>query len=136
MAFGAVPCQSGHMVIERSDVNTVFGKVLKGIVKENDKTQQGVADYLGQNVVTINRIFGGKREITVKQFFQIADYCGVDPAEILNRVSVKLRSMSPVADNVVPLKRVSEMTDAEVEAIRKRAATNDPELEQDEPEST
>jgi len=124
------------MVIERSDVNTVFGKVLKGIVKENDKTQQGVADYLGQNVVTINRIFGGKRDITVKQFFQIADYCGVDPAEILNRVTVKLRSMSGVADNVVPFKRVSDMTDAEIEAIRKRAAINDPELEHDEPDPT
>lgn len=124
------------MAIERSVVNTAFGKVLKGIVKENDKTQQGVADHIGQNVATINRIFGGKRDITVTQFFMIADYCGEDPMEILTRVASKLKTMSPAPGNVVPLKSVSKMTDDEIEQIEKRAATNDPELEQDEPDPT
>lgn len=124
------------MPIERSAVNLAFGKVLKGVVRENDKTQQGVADHLGQNVVTINRIFGGKRDITVTQFLQIAAFCGEDPQVILTRVMAKLNAMSASPDNVVPLKRVADMTDDEIDQIEKRAAIYDPELEQDESEST
>lgn len=124
------------MPIERSVVNLAFGKVLKGVVRENDKTQQGVADHLGQNVVTINRIFGGKRDMTVTQFLQIAAYCGEDPQVILARVMAKLDTMSAPANNVVPLKRVADMTDDEIGQIEKRAAIYDPELEQDEPDPT
>ncbi len=79
------------MPIERSAVNDTFGAVLKGVARENGKTQQGVADAIGANVITVNRIFNGKRDITVEMLFQIADYCGESPEVIVDRVVAKLR---------------------------------------------
>lgn len=120
----------------REQINSAFGKVLKGVVKENDQTQQTVADHLGQNVATINRIFGGKREVTVTQFLAIADLCRESPRLILDRVLAKLEQMSEVPDNVVPLagKRLSQMTDEEIEQLE-GAANDDAENEQDEPDA-
>lgn len=123
------------MPVERTAVNTAFGAVLKGVVRENGKTQQGVADRLGVNVVTINRIFNGRRDITVEQFFQIADYCDESPELILSRVQAKLTRVSVPDSNVVPLKPIEKMTDDEVEELQ-GAATYDEELERDEPDPT
>lgn len=123
------------MAIDRSTVNTVFGKVLKGVARENDKTQQAIADHLGQNVVTINRIFGGKRDITVSQFFQIAEFCGEDPAVILDRVTAKLKAMSGLPDNVTRIRGIEAMAPEEREALGV-AAVRDRELEHDEPDPT
>lgn len=125
------------MAYTRDQINTAFGKVLKGVVKENDQTQQTVADHLGQSVATINRIFGGKREITVTQFVAIAELCGEDPRLVLDRVLLRLSQMSVAPDNVVPLarKRPSMMTDAEIDELQ-GAANNDEEHVRDEPDQT
>lgn len=124
------------MAHTRATVNKAFGMVLKGVVRENGKTQQGVADHIGQNVATINRIFGGKREVTVTQFLEIADYCGEDPKLILDRVLAKLRTMSALPDNVTPLPvKVADMTDDQVAELE-GAAGFDEELERPEPDNT
>lgn len=120
------------MNYSREQINSAFGKVLKGVVKENDQTQQSVADHLGQNVATVNRIFGGKRDITATQFLAIAELCREDPRVIIDRVLAKLRQMSEVPSNVTPLRRIEDMTDEEREALG-AAAIKDDELEQDEP---
>lgn len=125
------------MNYSREQINSAFGKVLKGVVKENDQTQQSVADHLGQNVATVNRIFGGKRDITATQFLAIAELCREDPRVVIDRVLAKLRQMSEVPDNVVDLasKRPSMMTDEEIEGLQ-GAAVNDPENDEDEPDAT
>lgn len=122
------------MNYSREQINSAFGKVLKGVVKENDQTQQSVADHLGQNVATVNRIFGGKRDITATQFLAIADLCREDPRVIIDRVLAKLRQMSEVPSNVTPLRRIEDMTNEEREALG-AAAINDDELGQDEPDA-
>lgn len=124
------------MNYSREQINSAFGKVLKGVVKENDQTQQTVADHLGQNIATVNRIFGGKRDITATQFLAIAELCREDPRAIIDRVLGKLRQMSEVPDNVVPLssKRPSQMTDEEIEQLE-GAANRDAENEQDQPDA-
>lgn len=123
------------MAIVRSEINAAFGKVLKGIVRENDKTQEGAAGHIGQSIRTIGRIFAGERDVTVKQFIEISDYCGEDPQVVLARVMAKLATMSQVPDNVITLKPVSAMSDEEVEELR-GVAGSDPELGEDEPDQT
>jgi plasmid maintenance system antidote protein VapI len=125
------------MAYTRDQINSAFGKVLKGVVKENDQTQQSVADHLGQSVATINRIFGGKREITVAQFIAITELCGEDPQMIVFRVMAKLSQMSVTPANVVPLatKRPSMMTDEEIDQLQ-GAANDDEENVRDEPDPT
>lgn len=120
----------------RDTINDAFAKVLKGVMRENGQTQQSVADHLGQNVATVNRILGGKRDITVTQFVSIVDLCGEDPKLIVDRVWGKLHLMSAVPDNVVPLtsKRPAEMSDSEIEGLR-GAANDDIENERDEPDA-
>ena len=119
------------MSYTREAINTAFGRVLKGVLKENDLTQQDAADHLGQSLITVQRILNGKREMTVSQFMLFVELTHEDPKLILDRAVAKLNSMSEVTSNVVPLRRVLEMTDQEREAEGK-AAINDDELEQDE----
>lgn len=122
------------MSYTREEINSAFAKVLKGVTKENDQTQKTVADYLGQNPATVNRIFGGKRDITATQLLLIAELCQEDPRAIIDRVMAKLRQMSVAPSNVTPLRRVEDMSNEEREALG-AAAINDEELEQDEPDA-
>lgn len=132
------------MPTDRSDVNTAFGAVLKGAVREQGKTQQGVADQLGQSFATVNRIFGGKRDITVTQFFEIADYIGIAPEDLMDRVMKKLATMSEQLPSLDDKRRARQEEAArftgeqldDLHAQGKAVAEVDDERERDEPEPT
>lgn len=123
------------MSLKRDTVNAAFGSVLKGVLRENDLTQQQAADHVGESLVTMQRILNGKREMKVSQFVLIAELCGEDPERILDSVMRRLSRVSEVASNVTPLRRIEDMTDEEREALGK-AATRDAELGRDEPDAT
>ncbi len=130
--------QNGGVPDETSPVNAAFGTVLKGAAREAGKSQADIAEAIGQSLATVQRIFAGKRNVTVTQFFEIADFIGMDPEDLLSRVTKKLGTMSEPPANLTELrqakKRPAEMTDDELEAIQKKAAIDDPEFEQDEAE--
>lgn len=133
---GHIESQNGLMADETSPVNIATGSVLKGAVREAGKSQSEVAEAIGQSLTTIQRIFAGKRNITITQFLQIADFIGIEADDLLDRVTKRLGQMSERPDNVtaLPKKKPAEMTDEELEAIQKKAAIDDEELDQDEPE--
>lgn len=122
------------MADETSPVNTAFGAILKGAAREAGLSQSEIATSIGQSLATVQRIFAGKRHVTVTQFFEISDVIGMDPQELLDRVTRRVKAMSDRPDNVtsLPMKKPAEMTDEELEAIQKKAAINDEELDQDE----
>lgn len=124
------------MADETSPVNIATGSVLKGAAREAGKSQADIAEAIDQSLTTIQRIFAGKRNITITQFIQIADFIGFDADDLLDRVMKRLAQMSERPDNVtaLPKKKPAEMTDDELEAIQKKAAINDEELDHDEPE--
>lgn len=122
------------MADETSPVNTAFGAILKGAAREAGLSQSEIATSIGQSLATVQRIFAGKRHVTVTQFFEISDVIGMDPQELLDRVTRRVKAMSDRPDNVtsLPMKKPAEMTDDELEAIQKKAAIEDEELDQDE----
>ena len=122
---------------DRTTVNTVIGSVLRGVARENKKSQQQIADAIGSNVATINRFFGGKREPSAAQFILICEACGEDARVVLDRIVTKLEMMSAVPDNVTTLKpkTPATMTDDELDVLQ-GAAGRDEELEHEEPETT
>lgn len=134
MPTGYSARQNRRMADETSPVNTAFGAILKGAAREAGKSQADIAESIGQSLATVQRIFAGKRHVTVTQFFEIADVIGMDPQDLLSRVTRRVSSMSERPDNVtaLPKKKPAEMTDAELEAIQKKAAIDDEELDQDE----
>lgn len=115
-------------------MNTAFGAILKGAAREAGLSQSEIAASIGQSLATVQRIFAGKRHVTVTQFFEISDVIGMDPQELLDRVTRRVKAMSDRPDNVtsLPMKKPAEMTDDELEAIQKKAAIDDEELDQDE----
>lgn len=131
---GHIESQNGLMADETSPVNIATGSVLKGAVREAGKSQSEVAAAIDQSLTTIQRIFAGKRNITITQFLQIADFIGIEADDLLDRVTKRLAQMSERPDNVtsLPMKKPAEMTDDELEAIQKKAAIEDEELDQDE----
>lgn len=133
---GRMERHNGLMADETSPVNIATGSVLKGAAREAGKSQAEIAEAIGQSLTTIQRIFAGKRNITITQFIQIADFVGIEADELLDRVTRRLTAMSERPDNVtaLPIKKPAEMTDEELEAIQKKAAIDDEELDQDEPE--
>lgn len=134
LPIGHIGSHNGLMADETSPVNIATGSVLKGAVREAGKSQSEVAEAIDQSLTTIQRIFAGKRNITITQFLQIADFIGIEADDLLDRVTKRLAQMSERPDNVtsLPMKKPAEMTDEELEAIQKKAAINDEELDQDE----
>lgn len=123
--------------MKRDTVNAAFGSVLKGVLRENDLTQQQAADHVGESLVTMQRILNGKREMKVSQFVLIAELCGENPERILDSVMRRLSRVSEVASNVTPLtpKRPASMSDDEIEKLVK-AANDDSDNEEPEPDRT
>jgi transcriptional regulator with XRE-family HTH domain len=132
------------MPLDRAAVNRAFGQVLKGAVTEQGKTQKGVGEVLGQATETINRIFNGKREMTVAQFFRTAEYIGIPADDLLGRVIRKLDGL-PVSEPLPSLedarqkkqREASQFTGEQFDELHgqhKALAEVDEERGQDEPD--
>lgn len=117
-------------------MNIATGSVLKGAVREAGKSQADIAAAIDQSITTIQRIFAGKRNVTITQFIQIADYIGIAPDDLLDRVTKRLAQMSepPVSLDARRPKSIADMTDEELEGLRSVANT-DPEIGYDEPDA-
>jgi len=57
--------------------------------------QQDVAEAVGIHRETLSRYLGGKKEMPVGTFFQVAQVLGVSPAEIMERAEERARRTQP-----------------------------------------
>lgn len=115
--------------------NQAAADVLEGARNEKRLTQEQVAAASGIPLVTLQRALSGKTALKVGPFLAICAAIGVDPGEIMARVTNRAKELSVVADtNVIQLrpKPVEEMTVEEIEGIERYAANRDPEASEDE----
>lgn len=58
-------------------------------------SQQDVAEQVGIHRETLSRYLGGKKEMPVGTFFQVAQVLGVSAAEIMERAEDRVRRTQP-----------------------------------------
>lgn len=115
--------------------NQAAADVLEGARKEKRMTQDQVAEKSGIPLVTLQRALSGKTAIKIGTFLTICSAIGIDPGEIMARVTRRGEELSVVPDtNVIQLrsKKVEDMTVGEIESIQRYAANRDPEANEDE----
>lgn len=115
--------------------NQATADVLEGARKERRMTQDQVAEKSGIPLVTLQRALSGKTSIKIGTFLTICSAIGIDPGEIMARITKRSEELSVVPDtNVIQLrsKKVEDMTVGEIESIQRYAANRDPEANEDE----
>ncbi|MGX9349218.1 helix-turn-helix domain-containing protein [Microbacterium sp. KNMS] len=123
-------------------ISTIASDVLTGFYKRKRLTQEELAERSDIPLTSLQKKLRGNAPITATDLVVISQAIGVDPALVMREIMRELDDRNAgMSDAPVSLeahrtkKSVAEMTDDEIEAIKKKAATYDPELEQDEPES-
>ncbi|GAA1148641.1 hypothetical protein GCM10009651_36530 [Microbacterium natoriense] len=128
----------------RSDqplISRVAADVLTGYYRRKRMTQEELAVKADIPLTSLQKKLKGRAPITATDLVMLARAIGVDPAKVMaeiveeseaeeRRLSEGVASISEHRNKKTP----ATMTDDELDAIQKKAATYDPELEQDEPD--
>lgn len=116
-------------------MSRALSAVLTGYYQRRRLTQSALARMTGMSEVSLQKKLDGKAPITATDLVIIAGAIGVDPGEVVAEAKkdLGLSALGIKVDGT--MKRPSEMTAEELEALRS-AAIRDSELENDEPPST
>jgi transcriptional regulator with XRE-family HTH domain len=74
-----------------SNLKKAFGKVLAELRKDQEVSQQEVADNCGIERAYISRLERGLSQPTITIIFKIAEYFRLPPAEIIQKVDIGRR---------------------------------------------
>lgn len=128
------------MAEQVTPISRAISDVLTGAYARKRLTQEELSQRTGIPLVTLQKKLRGRSPISATDLVAISEAIGVEPPKMLEEAMQELAdraseaTSAPVA-NILDQrqkKTPAEMTDAELEAIQKKAATNDSELEQDE----
>ncbi|GAA4774295.1 helix-turn-helix domain-containing protein [Microbacterium gilvum] len=123
-------------------ISQVASDVLTGFYKRKRLTQEELAERSEIPLTSLQKKLRGTAPVTATDLVVISNAIGVSPTIVMEEILRELaeREQAGMSDGPVSLeahrtkKSVAEMTDDEIEAIEKKAAIYDTELEQDEPE--
>lgn len=129
------------MATDVPPISRAISDVLTGAYARKRLTQEQIATRADMPLVTVQKKLRGRTTISATDLVVLSRAIGVDPIKMLQEaleevaeaeklMSVGVASISDQRKKKTP----AEMTDDELDAIQKKAAINDPELEQDEPE--
>lgn len=121
--------------------NQAMAAILRAERAKKDWTQEQLAEKSGLNLSTLKRILKGERDINVNQIDALARAFGVTPAKLAADATEELRAMSEVPSTMSELEKKRQEKQAEAQSMSTdqlenetlRAATIDPELDNDEP---
>jgi len=121
-------------------ISRAISDVLTGAYARKRLTQEDLSQRTGIPLVTLQKKLRGRSPISATDLVVIAEAIGVQPPKMLEEAMQELvdqaeSGMSAPVANILDQrqkKTPAEMTDDELEAIQKKAAINDTELEQDE----
>lgn len=121
-----------------SPISRAVSDVLTGAYKKRRLTQEAIAAESGFALVTLQKKLRGTSPVSATDLVLIARAIGTEPAEILQEAlnDLEAASEAPVSLDQrrdSKAKSIDEMTTEEIESIPEKAATYDPELDQDEP---
>lgn len=128
------------MAEQVTEISRAVSDKLTGAYASKRLTQDEIAERAQMSIWTLQKKLRGRSPISATDLVVIAQAIGVSPAKILTEALEELEEQSRMSAPVVTLsdqrnkKTPATMTDDELEAIQKKAAINDEELEQDEPE--
>lgn len=71
------------------DMNTMIASNILALLKIQNKKQTDLADALGKNKQTVNKMLNGTRMINAVELKSIADYLGVKMEELTRITSIK-----------------------------------------------
>jgi transcriptional regulator with XRE-family HTH domain len=121
-------------------ISRAISDVLTGAYARKRLTQEELSQRTGIPLVTLQKKLRGRSPISATDLVVIAEAIGVQPPKMLEEAMQELvdQADSGTSAAVASIldqrqkKTPAEMTDDELEAIQKKAAINDTELEQDE----
>ena len=130
-----------HMENEKSVLNAAVAAEIRAEKAAKNMTAADIAKAARIPVGTLSRVLTGERDINVTQLGKIARAFGTTVEHIMSRAvdraggldSLFPPQMSDAGGNVTPIrKRAEDMSVDELEAIEKKAATSDAEMDTDE----
>jgi transcriptional regulator with XRE-family HTH domain len=126
---------------EKSVLNTAVAAEIRAERAAKNMTAAQLAKAAGIPIGTLHRVLSGERDINVTQLGKIALAFGTTVEHIMRRAvdraggldALAPRQMSDAGGNVTPIrKRVEDLSVDELEAIDRKAATRDAEMDTDE----
>lgn len=132
------------MKLTEEQINTIASATLYGLMRAEGLSQAELATRSGIPRVTVQKLLAGKQSIKLHQFLHITHGLGVSSkdamAQIEMAVETRSKAMSAGIRSLDDLRakkqqQAREMTPEQLDAILEKAGINDPELEQDEPDT-
>lgn len=132
----------GCMSSEQPLISRIAGDVLTGLYSKKRLTQPELAALSGIPLPTLQKKLKGKAPVTATDLVVLAQAMGVDPVDVMAEIVRDTEAAQRLtSEGVASLsehrrkKSPAEMTDDELDAIQKKAAVDDDELEQPEPDA-
>jgi|SRR5690606_22799691 len=119
--------------------------VLTGFYKRARMNQQEFAAAASMSITSLQKKLKGNAPITATDLVELSRALELDPVEVMDEVMKALAKMEKAAQDAVSevpasleahrKKKVSEMSIEEIESQQRKAAINDAELDEPEPEA-